>query len=87
MSEVLSSDGHVTGVMTENGDTITTSKVVLAPGHSSRDLYKHLLDIGVEMRAKPFGTLSTAYARVLFANTFDSLANACRLWIYRYHSI
>ncbi len=42
------------GLALENGGTIEASHVVLAPGHSARDLFGTLLRRGVAMEAKPF---------------------------------
>lgn len=30
------------------------SKVIIAPGHSARGMYRHLIDIGVQVEPKPF---------------------------------
>lgn len=45
---------HVRGVMLENGEYITASHVVLAVGHSARDMFQTLVDRGVFVEAKPF---------------------------------
>ena len=46
--------GHVRGVTLTNGETITSNHVVLAVGHSARDTFKMLYDVGVYIEAKPF---------------------------------
>lgn len=37
-----------------DGSTIAASRVVLAPGHSARDLYRTLLRCDVHIAPKPF---------------------------------
>ncbi len=54
VTDVLIEDGHVRGVMLQNGDQIRADQVVLALGHSSRDTFKMLYERGVFMEAKPF---------------------------------
>src|SRR5262249_46580526 len=46
-------DGQVRGVMTSSG-YVAASVVLLATGHSARDVYRLLLDRGVPMVPKPF---------------------------------
>ncbi len=45
---------RVRGVVLANGDRIETNQVVLAPGHSARDVFQMLYDCGVDIEAKPF---------------------------------
>ena len=47
-------DGQVQGVTLANGDHIASRHVVLAVGHSARDTFKMLYDLGVYIEAKPF---------------------------------
>ncbi|MEB3235623.1 MAG: FAD-dependent oxidoreductase [Cyanobacteriota bacterium] len=47
-------DRRVQGVVLADGETIAASQVVLAPGHSARDLFATLQQQGVELVAKPF---------------------------------
>ncbi|MBQ7280093.1 MAG: FAD-binding protein [Bacteroidales bacterium] len=47
-------DGAVTGVRTMNGDTIEGVAVVLATGHSARDIYELFHRRGWTIEAKPF---------------------------------
>ncbi|OFE13513.1 hypothetical protein PHACT_10495 [Pseudohongiella acticola] len=47
-------DGRVTGVTLESGETINSRYVVLALGHSSRDTFRVLHRRGVFLEAKPF---------------------------------
>jgi hypothetical protein len=45
---------RVCGVVLSNGERIATNHVVLAPGHSARDVFQMLYDFGVDIEAKPF---------------------------------
>ena len=47
-------DGKVTGIELVGGEKIETSVIVLATGHSARDLYAELHKMGLPMEAKPF---------------------------------
>jgi uncharacterized FAD-dependent dehydrogenase len=44
----------VQGVVLANGERIAANHVVLAPGHSARDVFRMLYDRGVDIEAKPF---------------------------------
>ncbi|MBV9993222.1 MAG: NAD(P)/FAD-dependent oxidoreductase [Alphaproteobacteria bacterium] len=44
----------VRGVVLESGERIAANHVVLAPGHSARDVFQMLHDQGVDIEAKPF---------------------------------
>ena len=46
--------GQVRGVVLANGETIASTHVVLAVGHSARDTFKMLYDRGVYIEAKAF---------------------------------
>jgi len=46
--------GRVQAVTLENGETIVSSHVVLAIGHSARDTFQMLYERGVYIEAKPF---------------------------------
>ena len=58
MKELLIENGEVRGVLLEtqqgNTESIETDAVVLAIGHSARDTFYMLKDLGVEMIPKPF---------------------------------
>jgi len=54
MAELLVENSTVKGVKLADGSEIKASKVVLAVGHSARDIYKHLYTIDVAMTPKPF---------------------------------
>lgn len=47
-------DGRVTGVEVNGGEIIETDDVILAIGHSARDTFRWLRDLGVPMIRKPF---------------------------------
>jgi uncharacterized protein len=47
-------DGIATGVKTASGETITGAAVVLATGHSARDIFKLLYDKKIGIDFKPF---------------------------------
>ncbi|WP_299252079.1 NAD(P)/FAD-dependent oxidoreductase [uncultured Aquimarina sp.] len=47
-------NSEITGVTLQNGDTIDTSKVILATGHSARDIFELLYKKNIEIEAKPF---------------------------------
>lgn len=36
------------------GEEIEGDRVIIAPGHSARGMYRHLIDIGVKVEPKPF---------------------------------
>jgi uncharacterized protein len=54
VADLLVEKGQLEGVMLENGDTLRSRHVVLAPGHSSRDTLRMLEQRGVYLEAKPF---------------------------------
>lgn len=47
-------DGRVQGVTLDNGEQIKSRYAVLAVGHSARDTFRMLHDVGVYVEAKPF---------------------------------
>lgn len=51
---LLQHDGRVTGVALADGERIEARSVVLATGHSARDIYRLLHHAGVELEAKGF---------------------------------
>ena len=54
VDELLIENGQVQGVQLANGETLESSHVVLAIGHSARDTFSMLQRNGVYMEAKPF---------------------------------
>ncbi|MBN9553965.1 MAG: FAD-dependent oxidoreductase, partial [Alphaproteobacteria bacterium] len=54
VTDLLIEDRSVKGVRLESGEEIASDHVVLAVGHSARDVFQMLLDRGVAIEAKPF---------------------------------
>ena len=50
----LEGDGVLTGVKDQNGTTFQGKAVILATGHSARDIFKIIYDKGWELQVKPF---------------------------------
>ena len=53
VTDILSKDGAITGLKTNKGD-IACDHVILAIGHSARDTFRMLHEIGIPMEPKPF---------------------------------
>ena len=54
VDDLLIKDKRVTGVRIANGEDIRADHVVLATGHSARDTFKRLDELGIAMQAKDF---------------------------------
>ena len=54
VTELLIDDGQVEGVKLASGESISSRHVVLAPGHSARDIFRMLHRQSVFIEAKPF---------------------------------
>jgi uncharacterized FAD-dependent dehydrogenase len=54
VTDLLITNGRVTGVLLANGEQINSRYIVLALGHSSRDTVRMLHKRGVYLEAKPF---------------------------------
>ncbi len=54
LSGISSEGGRITGVLPQGGAGIPCSRVVLAPGNSSRDTFRMLFAIGLPMEIKAF---------------------------------
>lgn len=52
--DILESFGHIRGVQVENGEKILSNHVILATGHSARDIYDLFYKKNWLMEAKPF---------------------------------
>ena len=52
VNDLIISDGEVKGVVTADGSQITGNSVILATGHSARDVYRALARDGVRLEAK-----------------------------------
>ena len=54
MTELLVKNNQVEGIRTEQGETFLAHHLILATGHSSRDVYAMLHDAGVQLECKGF---------------------------------
>ena len=54
VTEILQTEGRITGVRTDGGQVIECDDLILAIGHSARDTFRMLYNMGVPMEAKPF---------------------------------
>jgi hypothetical protein len=54
ITDFLIQEGKIIGVLTETGEEITGKAVILATGHSARDIYKLLYEKGIKQEKKPF---------------------------------
>ena len=52
--DILIKNNEVQGIVTQNGETIIASKIILATGHSARDIFELLDRKKVFIEAKPF---------------------------------
>jgi uncharacterized FAD-dependent dehydrogenase len=54
VTDLLLDHGQIEGVMLASGEALLSRHVVLAPGHSARDVFRMLHSRGVHLDAKPF---------------------------------
>ncbi len=54
LTDILIKNNEVQGIVTQKGDTILANKIILATGHSARDIYELLDKKEVFIEAKPF---------------------------------
>ncbi|SHG10512.1 hypothetical protein SAMN05444372_102275 [Flavobacterium micromati] len=54
LTDILIKNNEVEGIVTQKGDTILANKLILATGHSARDIYELLDRKEVFIEAKPF---------------------------------
>ena len=54
VTDILVKNNEVQGVFTQNGDTIIANKIILATGHSARDIFELLDRKNIFIEAKPF---------------------------------
>lgn len=54
VTDILIKNNEVQGVVTQNGDTIEAKKIILATGHSARDIFELLDRKKIFIEAKPF---------------------------------
>ena len=54
VTDILIKNNEVEGVQLQNGDKVFAKKIILATGHSARDIFELLYKKGIEIEAKPF---------------------------------
>ena len=54
VTDLILRNGEIQGVETASGDRILGKKVILATGHSARDIFELLFRKGIRLEAKPF---------------------------------
>ncbi len=54
VTDILVKNNEVEGIVTQNGDTILSQKIILATGHSARDIFELLDRKKIFIEAKPF---------------------------------
>jgi len=54
VSELIVEGGKISGVRVTGGESFLSSRVILATGHSARDVYSMLTANGIRIEAKPF---------------------------------
>ena len=54
VTDILIKNNEVDGVQTRNGDIINSKKIILATGHSARDIFELLHKKDISIEAKPF---------------------------------
>ncbi|HSI68747.1 MAG TPA: NAD(P)/FAD-dependent oxidoreductase [Gillisia sp.] len=54
VTDILLKGNEVSGLKTQKGETFTTKNIILATGHSARDIFSLLENRGIEIEAKPF---------------------------------
>lgn len=54
VTDLVCGEGHVEGVILNGNERLNARYVVLAPGHSARDVFGMLYEKGVALEAKPF---------------------------------
>ncbi|HNW90681.1 MAG TPA: NAD(P)/FAD-dependent oxidoreductase [Bacteroidales bacterium] len=52
--DIIVKNNCIAGIVTKPGDTYETEKLVLATGHSARDIYELLYRKGIDIELKPF---------------------------------
>lgn len=54
VTDILIQSSAIVGVTLRNGDAVKANKVILATGHSARDIFELLYNKGISIEAKPF---------------------------------
>ena len=68
LTDISIKNNAVKGVELQNGTKIKANKIILATGHSSRDIFELLHQKGIAIEAKAFGQKECFEAGVKFAN-------------------
>ena len=54
VTDIYQRDGRVTGLQVNGEETLDCDRIILAIGHSARDTFETLAQMGIPMEAKPF---------------------------------
>ena len=54
LTDIIIKNNEVQGIVTQSGDTILSNKIILATGHSARDIFELLDQKKIFIEAKPF---------------------------------
>ena len=54
VTDILQTNGHISGLEVNGSEVIDCDRVILAIGHSARDTFERLHEMGIPMEAKPF---------------------------------
>lgn len=54
VAELIIKSNSIKGIKTQTGETIDTERVILATGHSARDIFEMLNNQGIKIEVKPF---------------------------------
>jgi uncharacterized FAD-dependent dehydrogenase len=54
LTDIILKNNEVQGIVTQSGDTIHSNKIILATGHSARDIFELLDQKNIFIEAKPF---------------------------------
>ena len=54
VTELLQENGQITGVQINEAETLSCDHVIFAIGHSARDTFRYLAQLGLPLEAKPF---------------------------------
>lgn len=76
VDHLLMMENKVTGVRTASGEEITADHIILAIGHSARDTFEHLQQLGIKMEAKAFAVGVRAEHPQVLINNIQFGANA-----------
>ena len=54
VTDLYRENGHITGLQINGEEDLTCDQVIFAIGHSARDTFRHLHQLGIPMEPKPF---------------------------------